>query len=110
MSNHRSPDILELVAERFRVLGEPTRLLILDELMSGERSVSELVEKTGLNQANVSKHLALLRSSGFVDRRKDGVYAFYTIADPSVSRLCEIMCGRIERLTEERSALLATGT
>lgn len=105
-----SPEVLELIAERFRVLAEPARLRILTALMEGERSVSELVEETGLNQANVSKHLALLRTSDFVERRKDGLYAFYRVADPSVAVLCEIMCGRLEERAEEQSALLATGS
>lgn len=105
-----SPEVLELVAERFRVLSEPTRLQILNVLMDGERSVSELVEETGLNQANVSKHLSLLRSSGYVERRKDGLYAYYSLTDPSVSELCDIMCGRLEAQVEEQSAILATGS
>jgi DNA-binding transcriptional ArsR family regulator len=105
-----SPEVLELIAERFRVLAEPARLRILNALMEGERSVSELVDETGLNQANVSKHLALLRSSDFVERRKEGLFAYYRIADPSVGVLCEIMCGRLEEQAEEQSALLATGS
>lgn len=104
------PEVLELVADRFRVLAEPARLRILDVLLGGERTVSDLVEDTGLNQANVSKHLAILRSSGFVDRRKDGLFAFYSVIDPSVDQLCTIMCSRLEEQAEEQSALLSTGS
>lgn len=96
-----------MIAERFRVLSGPARLRILSTLLHGERTVSELVEDTGLNQANLSKHLGLLRSSGFVDRRKEGLYAFYRVADPSIGQLCEIMCGRLEAQAEQQSALLA---
>lgn len=110
MTPRLSPEVLELIAERFRVLAEPTRLVILTALLEGERSVSDLVEETGLNQANVSKHLGILRASGFVDRRKDGLYAFYSVVDPTVSELCEIMCGRLEEQAEEQSALLSTGS
>lgn len=111
MSSHRLPtEVLELIAERFRVLAEPTRLVILNVLLEGERSVSDLVEETGLNQANVSKHLGILRSSDFVERRKEGLYAFYRVSDPSVRELCDIMCGRLEEQAEEQSALLATGS
>ena len=106
MQTQLSPEVLELVAGRFRVLAEPTRLLILKELFGGELTVSDLVEATGLNQANVSKHLGLLRTSGFVNRRKEGVYAWYRVADPSVLQLCDIMCGRLEAHAEERTALL----
>ena len=109
MTRRHSPEVLGLIAERFRVLAEPARLRLLNVLLEGERSVSELVAETGLNQANVSKHLALLRSTGFVERRKEGLYAFYSIADPSVGVLCEIMCGRLEAQAAETNALLGTG-
>jgi len=107
MSKQLPPEILELIADRFRILAEPARLRILNTLMLGERTVSDLVQDTGLNQANVSKHLGVLRASGFVDRRKEGLYAFYSIADPSVEVLCEIMCGRLEVQAHEQSAILA---
>lgn len=110
MTGRLSCEVLELIAERFRVLAEPTRLVILNVLLDGERSVSELVDETGLNQANVSKHLGILRASAFVDRRKEGLYAFYSVIDPSVSELCDIMCGRLEEQAEEQSAILATGS
>jgi DNA-binding transcriptional ArsR family regulator len=102
------PEILDQIAERFRVLAEPARLRILNVLLAGERTVSELVEETGLNQANVSKHLGLLRNSHFVDRRKEGLYAFYRVCDPSVGMLCEVMCGRLEAQAAEQNALLGT--
>lgn len=110
MTPRLSPEVLELIAERFRILAEPTRLVILTALLEGERSVSDLVDETGLNQANVSKHLGILRASGFVDRRKDGLYAFYSLVDPTVSELCDIMCVRLEAQAEEQSALLSTGS
>lgn len=101
-----TPELLALVAERFRVLGEQARLQILSSLRAGEKSVSELVEDTGLGQANVSKHLQLLHSLGFVERRRDGIYVIYSLADQGVFDLCDIMCGRIEREHEERAKLL----
>ena len=108
MPDPLTPEVLQLIAERFRVLAEPARLRLLNILLGGERTVSDLVEETGLNQANVSKHLGLLRSSSFVERRKEGLYAFYRIADPSVAELCQIMCGRLEAQAEEQVALLAS--
>lgn len=110
MVGQMSPEVLELVASRFRVLSEPARLRILCVLMEGERTVTELVEGTELNQANLSKHLQTLRSSGFVERRKEGLYAHYRIGDPSVVELCRITCGRLEDQAEEQIALLAAGT
>ena len=108
MSHALPPEILDLIAERFRVLAEPARLRILNVLLDGERTVSDLVDETGLHQANVSKHLSLLRSSSFVDRRKEGLYAFYSVSDPSVGVLCEIMCGRLEEQAAEQNAILGT--
>lgn len=101
-----TPEVLNLIAERFRALGEPARLQILSTLRQGEQSVSELVEETGLGQANVSKHLQLLFSLGFVQRRRDGIYVLYSLADQEIFDLCDIMCGRIEREHEERAKLL----
>jgi DNA-binding transcriptional ArsR family regulator len=96
-----SPELIELVAKRFWVLSEPTRLSILNALLAGERTVTELVEETGLGQANVSRHLQVLRTARFVDRRKEGLFSFYCVADPSVSQLCDIMCRRLGEQAEE---------
>ena len=91
-----SPELMELVAARFRALGEPARLQIINALRRGEQSVNDLVDETGLGQANVSKHLQILHSLGFVARRKEGLFVYYRLADKSVFRLCDIMCGGIE--------------
>ena len=103
MANTRlTPDTIEIVAERFRALGEPARLHLMNALRSGEQTVGELVESTGLATGNVSKHLRLLHAAGFVTRRKDGLYFYYALAGDDVFRLCDIMCGRIESETERR--------
>ncbi|MEJ2503464.1 MAG: metalloregulator ArsR/SmtB family transcription factor [Gemmatimonadota bacterium] len=101
-----SPELMELVAERFKALGEPARLQILQGLRGGERTVSELVDETGLGQANVSKHLQLLHALGFVDRRKEGLYVHYQLAGEDIFHMCDVMCGRIEDEAERRQALL----
>ena len=101
-----SPDVLVLIAERFKALAEPTRLQILNCLRSGELTVSELVEETELGQANVSKHLQLLHGMGFVSRRKDGLFVYYALADRSVFQLCDVMCGRLEAELKVRRKLL----
>lgn len=106
MTSRLSPDAIELVAERFRTLGEPTRLRLLDALRKGERSVGELVEVLGTGQANVSKHLQLLNAAGFVGRRREGTTVYYHLADPSVFKLCDLVCGRLEdHLDRRRRAL-----
>lgn len=102
-----TPDVLVLIGERFKALSEPARLQILNCLRAGEMTVTELVDETGFGQANVSKHLRLLHSLGFVSRRKAGLFSYYAVADNSVFRLCDVMCGRIEAETKTRSRLLA---
>jgi DNA-binding transcriptional ArsR family regulator len=88
--------LLVVVARRFRVLADPARLAILHELQGGERTVSELVEATGLLQGTLSKHLQTLHDAAFVRRRRDGQFVNYALADANVLALCEQMCGRIE--------------
>ncbi len=102
-----TPETMELVADRFRALAEPVRLNIMQALRSGERTVGELVEGTGLGTANVSKHLQLLYATGFVTRRKDGLFVYYGLADDDVFRLCDIICGRIAAEAASRRKALA---
>ena len=102
-----TPEVLVLVAERFKALAEPARLQILNCLRGGEMTVTELVEETELGQANVSKHLQLLHTLGFVNRRKEGLYVYYALADKSVFQLCDVMCGRLDAEMKARRKLLA---
>lgn len=101
-----TPELLGLIAERFKALAEPVRLQILDRLRVGEMTVSELVDDTGLGQANVSKHLQLLHGMGFVRRRKEGLFVYYALADKSVFQLCDAMCGRLDAEIKARRKLL----
>jgi DNA-binding transcriptional ArsR family regulator len=101
------PEIMGLVAERFKALAEPARLNILNALRGGELSVTRLTEATGLAQANVSKHLQLLHSFSFVERRKDGLFVYYRLADPRVFEMCDLMCGRIEEEIRSRGELFS---
>jgi DNA-binding transcriptional ArsR family regulator len=91
-----TPELLALVAARFRALAEPARLAILHALEGRERTVTELVESTGLGQGNLSKHLQQLHACGFVSRRREGLFVYYALADKDVLALCEIMCNRLE--------------
>lgn len=101
------PALLELVADRFKALSHPARLRVLNGLRGGERSVSELMEVTELGQANLSKHLQLLHSLGFVARRQEGSFVLYRLTDESVFELCQIMCGQITQEVDARRELLA---
>ena len=99
---------LELVAQRFRVLGDATRLALLQALFEGERTVQELTDQTGASQANASKHLALLLDHGLVARRRDGLFTRYRIADKTLERLCRVVCGSLAERHEAVRAHLAS--
>ena len=102
-----SDTALDLIAARFRALSEPMRLRLLNALMQGERTVGQLVEVSGSGQANVSKHLAVLRDAGMVGIRKEGMRTFCYIADPIVNELCEMMCSRLRGEMEGKAKALA---
>lgn len=104
-----TPELLEVIAARFKALAEPARLQILNALRGGEKTVSELMEEVGLGQANASKHLQLLHGLGFVERRKEGLFVRYRLADDGVFQLCDLMCGRLAAEARARSELLAAG-
>ncbi len=101
------PDALvELIAHRFRILGEPTRIRLLDSLREGPATVAELQASTGASQQNVSKHLGMLLEAGLLRRVKDGNRAYYSIADDSLFDLCEQVCGSLRRQVAQLDALL----
>lgn len=102
-----TPDVLELIAHRFKALGDPSRLAILNTLRDGELNVTDIVERTGLSQANTSKQLKQLHALGFVSRRKDGLFVLYRMADKGVFKLCDVMCERMDAETNRRRRVLA---
>lgn len=91
-----SDDALNLVANRFKIMSEPLRLRILQILQEGEKNVGELTELCNTSQPNVSKHLKILQAGGLVSREQKGNTVIYSIADPSISTLCEVVCNSIE--------------
>jgi DNA-binding transcriptional ArsR family regulator len=102
-----APEALGLVAARFRALGDPSRLRILNQLLVREMSVQQLVDATGLSQTATSRHLAALRAERIVERRAEGRNAFYRVVDASIAELCRIVCGGLER--QFASALRVVG-
>lgn len=90
-------ETLDLMAGRFKILSEPMRLKILNSLHDNEMNVQQIVETTGANQANVSKHLGIMFDAGILKRRKEGLNSFYSIADESIFKLCDLVCGGIEK-------------
>lgn len=90
-------ETLELIAYRFKLLGEPMRLRLLQLLREKELCVQDLVELTGAGQANISKHLSLLTSNHILGRRKEGLHVYYHISDPTVYNLCDVVCDSLEK-------------
>ena len=97
---------LTAVAQLFAVLSEVSRLRILQILQSGPASVGELIEQTGMKQANVSKQLGILLTAGVIARRPEGNRAIYSIAMPLVTDLCHLVCEGIARQAAQRAAAL----
>ncbi len=86
---------VEETARLFGILSDASRLKLLRALMTKPLTVSELMEATGMKQGNVSKHLGILLSARFVAREREGNFARYSLADPRLYQLCELMCMRI---------------
>ena len=107
---HPLPDpLVELIAQRFRVIGEPMRIRVLDALRDGPMSINELTEALGATQQNVSKHIGVLAQAGIVGREKDGNRVRCFIADESIFELCELVCGGLRQQVAELDQLLSGG-
>jgi DNA-binding transcriptional ArsR family regulator len=96
MSNEKTmpalkPDELERIAARFKMLGEPMRLKIMQAVCKQPRMVNDIVTMTGSTQANVSKHLALLTTAGMLKRKKDGQCVYYSLKNKLVVKMCELV-------------------
>lgn len=104
---HPLPDpLVELIARRFRVIGDPTRIKLLDLLREHSATVGELVQAAGGSQQNVSKHLGILAQAGVVSRTKEGTAVRYAIADSTVFELCELVCGGVRDQLAELDAIV----
>ena len=98
--------LADLIADRFRVLADPTRIRLLDTLRDGPATVGALTEAIGSSQQNVSKHLGVLLQHRLVERRREGTSSVYSIADPAVFELCEHVCGGLRRQVAELEAIV----
>lgn len=102
-----SDEAMQLVARRFAVLSEPMRLKLVHALVDGEKNVNTLVEETGGTQANVSRHLQTLTQASILSRRKEGLQVFYAIEDQSIFRLCELVCGSLEKQLAKQAGVFS---
>jgi ArsR family transcriptional regulator len=99
--------LLDRIAQRFKLLGEPSRLELLNQLMAnGEMNVMELVNATGQQQANVSKHLNMMAREGILARQKKGLNVIYSISDQSIYEICELVCEQLKSEINSQSRLL----
>lgn len=101
-----SPQALAPVADYFKVLSEVSRLQVLCCLKTGAKNVTQIIEATGLGQANVSKHLKVLTQAGIVTRQPQGSSVFYEITDPIIFELCELVCDRLAIRLQKQSQQL----
>lgn len=100
--------LFEVVSGYFGLLAEPTRLKILNAVCDGERSVTDIVERVGSTQTNVSRHLNLMYGKGVLKRRRAGALSFYSIADPNVIAFCRTACNYMASQVDERSVSTRT--
>ena len=91
-------ELIEQAAERFRLLSDPTRLRLLNELDDVEElAVGELAERAGVGLSNTSKHLHQLEREGIVAKRRSGTTILYRIADPTLAALCDLVCSGLRQ-------------
>lgn len=100
-------EALEMIAARFRVLSEASRLRLILALEDGEKNVTALVKSTGLTQANVSRQLQTLTDAGILGRRKEGLKVIYHIADKTIFDMCDHVCGSLQRRIEGQAGVFA---
>lgn len=104
-----SEQLLQRIADRLKAMADPMRLRILHCLQEGERCVNDILADVGGSQANVSKHLSVLRRVGLVDCRREGVNVFYRITDPTVFAICSTVCDSLEKQVDAEKKEIQLG-
>ena len=105
---HPLPEpLVELIAQRFRILGEPMRIRLLDALRDGPLTINELAGAVGASQQNVSKHVGVLAQAGLIGPEKVGTRVRCYVADDSVFELCEQVCGGMRRQVAQLDQVLS---
>ena len=101
-------ELFRLQADICKTLSDPNRLMLLQELREGERSVSQLISNLGLAQSNVSRHLAVLRERSLVETRRDGTTIFYRLANPRIGEACDLVREVIQSQLVRNQALVSS--
>ncbi len=109
MTTAAADELFSRIADRLKALSDPMRLKILHSLEERELCVGDVLARVGGSQANVSKHLALLRRAGVVAARREGTSVFYRVVDPAAFEICRTVCSAIERRAEEERAVVRRG-
>ena len=104
-----SEQLLARIADRLKAMADPMRLHILHVLQGGELCVNDILAEVGGSQANVSKHLSVLRRAGLVDCRREGVNVYYRVSDPTVFAICSTVCDSLERQVDAEKRDIALG-
>ena len=103
-----SDEVLHRISDVLKAMADPTRLKILHNLQNQERCVSDILDTVGGSQANVSKHLSVLKRAGLVDCRRQGLNVYYRIIDTGVFTICRNICDSLElRLDQAHQTILA---
>ena len=110
MPNQHNMELYKLKAELCKTFSDPKRLIIINELRSGEKAVGDLAEALDISQAVVSRQLALLRERGVVQPRREGTNVYYSLTDPKIGEACdlvhEVLLHQIEKSRELTERLI----
>ena len=104
-----SSEVIHRIADVLKAMADPTRLKILHCLHDGELCVSSILDDVGGSQANVSKHLSVLRRAGLVDSRRQGLKVYYRIVDDGVFSICRSVCDSLEIRLDREHQVVADG-
>ena len=107
MGRNLTNEVIDAIADRFRILSEPIRIKILQGLRGGEKTVTELTRELEISQPNASKHLRILQDAGLVERDPRGNSVYYSIADESIFELCEVVCDSLGARFKEKAEIFA---
>ena len=106
MPNQHNMELYRLKAELCKTFADPTRLIIIEELRGGEKSVGEIVRLLELPQAAVSRHLGALRDRGVVQARRQGNTVFYSLTDVQIGAACDLVHKILINQMEKNNRLL----